>query len=83
MGKAVFSLFLPTFILVDKSGKVPKFAGCKTVFIGGITDHFTEDTLRDNFAWCGRIENIRFLVVNGVFKGLVGLSLCCSLTRIS
>lgn len=48
-----------------------KDEGCLTVFVGNLSFHIDEDTVRDTFKDCGEISNIRFAEdrETGQFKG--------------
>jgi RNA recognition motif-containing protein len=48
-----------------------KQEGCTTVFVGNLSFHIDEDTLRQAFSSCGEIASIRFAEdrETGAFKG--------------
>jgi nucleolin len=48
-----------------------KQEGCTTVFVGNLSFHIDEDTLREAFSSCGEIASIRFAEdrETGAFKG--------------
>ena len=60
--------------------------GCRTIFVGGLPENATEDTLRELFNTCGNIcsvrlskknfAHIRFEVEESVFKALYVSGMC-------
>jgi len=44
--------------------------GCVTIFVGGLTDNVTDESLIKIFEDCGEISQIRKIQKDGVFKGI-------------
>ena len=44
-------------------------AACQSVFIGNLSFDITEELVRQTFAHCGDIKEVRFLQRDGQFKG--------------